>query len=142
MIAIGTNIETRPIRFVDFSNETAKATFIRQLQSLTGQYRVSITKRQHRRSLNQNAFLWAAVYPVVVQGFADQWGESITIWQAHEAMKATFLSRKIGDFTVPTHAKATSTTLSMAEFSEYIEKISKLCAEMFGLCVPTATSTF
>ncbi len=131
------NLEFSRSQVVNFDDADIKAGFVAKVMMLMGLYKVSIVRHRPTRSNQQNAWYWSCVLPTVVQGIADTHGESITSFQAHEAMKNCFLSKRIGDFLVPLQPRATTTTLTTKEFSDYIENISKLCAEYFGLVVPS-----
>lgn len=107
---------------------------------------LTIAKRSKRRSDLQNAYLWAVVYPCVLQGLIDV-GYDIEpndTELAHEWCKKEFLqNRKIekkdvpGEFiTIP----ASTTGLTTEEFNQYIERISQFSAEYLGVVIPAPTA--
>lgn len=107
---------------------------------------LTIAKRSKRRSDSQNAYLWAVVYPCVLQGLIDV-GYDIEpndTELAHEWCKKEFLqNRKIekkdvpGEFiTIP----SSTAGLSTEEFSQYIERIGQFAAEYLNVVIPSASA--
>lgn len=107
---------------------------------------LTIAKRSKRRSDSQNDYLWAVVYPCVLQGLIDV-GYDIEpndTELAHEWCKKEFLqNRKIekkdvpGEFiTIP----ASTAGLTTEEFNQYIERIGQFSAEYLGVAIPAPTA--
>lgn len=107
---------------------------------------LTIEKRSKRRSNPQNAYLWAVVYPCVLEGLIDV-GYDIEpndTELAHEWCKKEFLqNRKIekkdvpGEFiTIP----ASTAGLTTEEFNQYIERIGQFSAEYLGVAIPAPTA--
>lgn len=110
-----------------------------RVQKLTGLYEVSLKPRKLTRSLNQNAYYFAAV----VQPFRDwlriEFGDpQIDLDQAHEMLKVRILGmdEKLVDSTgevlilIPR-----SKTLDTWEFAQYIEKCAEFLASFAGIVV-------
>ena len=110
---------------------------------LSGNFYVSITKKQNRRTQQQNKYLFGVVYVCVANGIRESWGESMTTDEAHVYCKDRFLSRPVIDRNtgeIKGKTFPTSKTLSISEFSEYIEKISRFAAESLSVVIPPANS--
>jgi hypothetical protein len=77
------------------------------------------------RSTAQNEYLWGVVYPTL----AEATGYSVN--ETHQICKELFIARryrKIGGREV--QIPASTTTLTKAQFSEYLERIFALCGEL------------
>ncbi len=84
-----------------------------------------------RRSLNQNAYLWGIVYPII----AEATGYSET--EVHEWSKSAYLKPRIIKIKGKAHYVTSSTTsLSVSDMVEYIDKLCLLALEL-GSRVPT-----
>jgi len=78
---------------------------------------IEIRKANSRRSLNQNAFLWGVVYPILSDYFGYTTGEM------HQICSRQFLSYFKGDSDIE-FVKSTK-SLSTMEFEQYIENIRR-----------------
>ncbi len=110
-----------------------------------------IWRQRKRRSNNQNAYLWACVYPILVQGFKDMGHENITVNVVHEWAKNKFIepdsqewfevvstdSGEVALVEMPTTRKLTTT-----EMMGYIASIQKWAAEFLGVSIPDPTPLF
>jgi hypothetical protein len=135
------NLERQNLQIVNFADAVEKSAFVRKVQSLNGKFWVKITKYQRRRSLEQNAFYWGVVLPLVCGGIAEAWGEPIMVDEAHLLMKTMFLSRPIIDHRTGEQmgrVPPSSAKLNVQEFSNYIEQISQFAAASLGCVMPEA----
>ncbi len=138
-----TNIEQGIPRYVNFSDAAAKEALVSQLRRLTGVYRVSVVKRQRRRSLEQNAFLWGPVYSTIAKGIYDAWGESLSVDEVHILCKSKFLGKPIVNRTTGEEVGRTfpsSAKLDVKQFSEYLENINRFAGEFLGCVIPPAAT--
>lgn len=133
-----------PEQLINFSSEPARERFIDQVRHLSGMFKVSIARHRRGRSLRQNAYYWAVVMPAICQGFAEAWGQQVGPDEAHELCPQWFLSRPLVDQAtgeqmgvIPGH----SSKLDVAEFQNYLERISRFAAERLGVVVPAADPT-
>lgn len=110
---------------------------------------LTIEKKAKRRSDNQNAYLWAVVYPCVLQGLIEA-GYDIEpndTELAHEWCKKEFLeNRKVGKKAVQNDSgdfitlPASTTGLTTEEFNKYIERIAQFSAEYLNVVIPPPTA--
>jgi hypothetical protein len=123
---------------VDFAKPAEKQTVLQFIRNLSGPHRVEIVRYRARRTDLQNRYYW----PCVVQPFADflrGQGETITDEQAHDLMKAKFLTVTVtnsGTGEVIGDRVRSTTELNVDEFSEYLEKVIAWLADMFGIECP------
>ncbi len=79
---------------------------------------ITVQAHQKKRSLDQNSYLWAEVYPVISESTGH------TTHELHEIYKQMFLPKKFTKYKGQTIQVYPSTTkLSTKEFTEYIERI-------------------
>lgn len=124
---------------INMSDAAAKRELMIQIGRLSGLYEVYIKPRKRTRSLDQNAYYWAAV----VQPFTDwlrlNYGDSkIDKEQAHEMLKVKILG--LTEKQIPNSGESVtiiprSKTLTVEEFSEYIEKCAAWLAEFCEIVV-------
>jgi len=91
---------------------------------------VTIQKPRKHRSKEQNAYYWKVIIPLLSQktGFTHQ--------EAHDAMRAKFLTDMIdGSKTSLPRIKST-TELSTVEFMDYSAQIQQFAAEFLDLYIP------
>lgn len=103
---------------------------------------VRIEREKPRRSQQANAYLWAVVYPVLLDGLrqiAMDAGEECpvrSLEHLHEIGKATFLPAvQVAPGLVD---RPTTTTLNTAEFAAYVNALVGYGAER-GIWVPPST---
>jgi hypothetical protein len=104
-------------------------TFKALLARLEGkQIALRVTKHHHSRSLNQNAYYWGIVIPLLAEscGYEDE--------EMHDALKHRFLRDRANEKGGLVLVRS-SAALNTAEFTEYIEQIRRLAAEM-GVAIP------
>ena len=99
-----------------------------------------IVKKQRRPRTNpQNAYYWAVVVEYCRQGIIDLWGEPLDHSQVHETLGWTYLKRqKIDERTgeVVLEYVESTTNLSTAEMTEYIERCRGWAAMYLGIQIP------
>jgi predicted RNA-binding protein Jag len=102
---------------------------------------IEIKEAKKNRSESQNAYLWGVVYPAALQGLKDLGNEGLSIDLVHRFFKDKFLERW-RDIVVPASGEVyrvkTTTDLTTAEMSEYIENIARWCAEFLNVIIPNA----
>ena len=102
-----------------------------------GRYMVTV-HAANRRSLPQNAYYWAVVVPMVLDGLRGAgWGEIKPPEDDHDILKYRFLTTRMRnqDGVVLERIKSTS-ELSKSEFNEYLEQIAQWAAEWLGIAIP------
>lgn len=124
---------------INMSDAAAKRELMIQIGRLSGLYEVYIKPRKRTRSLDQNAYYWAAV----VQPFTDwlrlNYGDSkIDKEQAHEMLKVKILG--LTEKQIPNSGESVtiiprSKTLTVEEFSEYIDQCAAWLAEFCEIVV-------
>lgn len=109
-----------------------------KIQKLTGLYEITLQPRRRTRSLNQNAYYFAAFVTPFREWLNENWGESFDTDQAHTQLKIAVLgmdekvNTKTGDVIelVPT-----SRFKDTAEFSDYLEQAAEFLARSCGIVV-------
>jgi hypothetical protein len=123
---------------IDMTRPAEKQMILEFVRKLDGMHRVEIVKYRPRRTDSQNRYYW----PCVVQPFADflrAQGQTITDEQAHDLMKAKFLTISVinpGSGEVIGERVRSTTELKVEEFGEYLEKVMAWLADMFGIECP------
>ena len=95
---------------------------------------VTVVRQQHLRSPNQSRYYWG----VVVRDIADHCGEARETM--HEYLKALHLpTREIEllDGQKVSGLPATTTSLTVEQFSEYVERCRTWAAQFLGLSIPS-----
>lgn len=122
---------------LNLSNPTIKRELMIQIGALQGLYEVTIKPRTRTRSLDQNAYYWAAVVEPFTRWLRDVYGDSrIDKEQAHEMLKVKILGLQEKEIRnevlrlVP-HSK----TLTVEQFGEYIEQCAAWLAEFCSIVV-------
>lgn len=104
-----------------------RAEFAKLKESLEGKpIEITLKRLRPARSGNQNAYYWG----VVMALFADHCGYEPQ--EMHEALKLRFL---VVDPDAPLLVARSTTQLDTRQFTEYIEHVRQLAAEM-GLYIP------
>jgi len=104
-----------------------------------GKHLVTI-KDVRKRSVNQNAYYWGVVVPMVRKGlFEIGFDEVQTYDDAHELLKKQFVRRQFANKQTGEVVTITGSTtgLSIPEFNEYIERVCKWSAEYLGVVIPS-----
>lgn len=103
-----------------------------------GKYLVSI-KSIKKRSLQQNAYYWGCMVPLVRDGLYNAgYDEVKTNNDAHEVIKALFLKRKIKSKINEDEIEVTGSTakLTTVLFNEFIEDVIKWAACYLSIQIP------
>lgn len=120
---------------VNFAEPRERAALHQAMNSMKGVMRITFVKLRPRRTDAQNRLYWVAVVPELGRFLRDQ-GETYTDEDAHELMKAKFLretvvNKQTGE-AIGVVIKSTA-SLSVEEFSEYIEKCVYWLADTFHI---------
>jgi hypothetical protein len=68
-------------------DRAAKMRLIEQIQLARGLYEVKLRPRRRTRTLEQNAYYWAAFISPFADWLRREWGQPINLVQAHEVLK-------------------------------------------------------
>lgn len=123
---------------INMSDAAEKRELMMQIGRLSGLYEVYIKPRKRTRSLDQNAYYWAAVVQPFTEWLREEYGDSmITKEQAHELLKRTILgmSEKYVREDFKLEILLDSHTLDTKEFSAYIEGCAKFLDEFANIIV-------
>lgn len=124
---------------INMSDAAAKRELMIQIGRLTGLYEFYLKPRKRTRSLDQNSYYFAAVVTPFRDWLRENYGDSqISTDEAHEMLKVKILGlteKQIPGseetFTVIPRSK----TLTVEEFSEYIDKAAAWLAEFTNIVV-------
>lgn len=89
---------------------------------------IRILRVQRERTAPQNAYLWGCVYPLLAEAIGYD------VEELHEACKLRFLRDRENEREDLPRVRSTA-KLSTAEFSEYVETVRRLAAEL-GVNIP------
>lgn len=124
---------------VNFDSLQTKRRFMQKVQTMSGLWEVSMKPRKLVRSLNQNAYYWAAVVAPFAEWLRNEWGDSdVQPEQAHELLKTRILgtrelvNKQTGEAIEITRS---SKGLDTHEFGEFIDKAAAWLAEFCGLVI-------
>lgn len=116
-----------------------RTTLAKAIQALpTGRYEFKIS-RKSKRSLQQNAYIHAVCFPLILQGLRDLgWAEMRTVEQAKAYMKRKFLitslvnedTGEVIEYVKDTH------DLTKEEMGNFIDDMARFCAEDLGFVMP------
>jgi hypothetical protein len=123
---------------LNLSDRRAKQSLMAHLAGLQGEWRIELCRYRARRTDAQNRFY----HPCLCKPLADfltEQGQPTTMEEAHEILKHKFLRVSVvhpetGEF-IGERTRST-TTLDVAEFSEYIEQCMAWLADTFGIVCP------
>lgn len=98
--------------------------------------KIRIERAGSRRSHPQNNFYWGVIVEEIRLALLGL-GHQMTKEETHEFLKMKFNTVQIAN----EHGEAlevpgTTTTMTKAEFGEYIERIAQWCVEYLGLVLP------
>lgn len=124
---------------LNLSDLESKRRLMSKIGGLQGLWEVSLKQRKRTRTLNQNAYYWAAYVTPFTEWIKEAEGDpSITTEQAHLALKSAVLGSKTVmnkttgeaiELPPPTHNMETD------EFSIYLDSAAKWLAEFCGIVV-------
>ncbi len=99
---------------------------------------LTLKEQKRRRSLNQNAYLWGCVYPVIVQVFREA-GNNVDAEDIHSYLK-DHVGKLKQVFVTPDGEVLTgpgsTAKLGTMEFEIYVEKVRAWAAETLGIGIP------
>ena len=119
------------------SDAAAKRELMIQIGRLTGLYEFYLKPRKRTRSLDQNAYYFAAVVTPFRDWLRENYGDSqISTDEAHEMLKVKILG--LTEKLLPNSQETItifprSKFMTVEEFSEYIEKCAAWLAEFTGI---------
>lgn len=124
---------------INMDDAAAKRQLMIEIGRLSGLYEIYIKPRKRTRSLDQNAYYFAAVVTPFRDWLRENYGDSqMSTDDAHEMLKVKILGlteKQIPDSTETVTIIPRSKTLTVEEFSEYIEKCAKWLSEFCGIIV-------
>lgn len=120
-----------PPLILNLDDIDAKRRLMSKIQRLTGLWEITLQPRRRTRTLNQNAYYFAAFVTPFREWLNENWGESFDLDQAHTQLKIAVLgmdekvNKQTGEIIelVPT-----SRFKDTAEFSDYLEKAAEFLA--------------
>jgi hypothetical protein len=131
--------EKEPPMVLDLSDVSVKRRLMEKINLLSGLYEVTIKPRRFQRSLNQNAYYWAAFVTPFTEWLQHEWGDKgITKEQAHIELKRAVLGirEKVNERTGEVmELLPTTHDLDTEQFSIYLDGAAKFLAEFAGIVV-------
>jgi hypothetical protein len=119
-------------------NDHCRQSIANALKSLEGKFaKITIEEKKKIRSLNQNAFYWGYIIPVIVN-FFNEYGNNVDAEQVHEFLKenvgklnqnVVFPDGQVKEVT------GSTANLNTMEFENYLTKIRVWAAE-WGVIIP------
>lgn len=113
--------------------------FREELKKFAGQdIKITVQKNRKSRSVNQNAYYWAVIIPVLRWAVWEKWREFWSAEKAHEFLKVNLLyTELVNEETGEILRKPLSTTANDTfEQEEYHERARNLIFEYFEEIVP------
>ena len=127
---------------INFSDRSAKLTFLKQAGTLQGLWEVRMKPRKRTRSLEQNAYYWVAVVQPFRDWLREAYGDpQISSEQAHEMLKVKILGMNEKEIISASGEEELlkliprSKTLTTDEFGQFIEKASEWLATFCEIVV-------
>lgn len=130
---------------VNLSDPAVKRQLMTEIGRLSGLYEVLIRPRKRTRSLDQNAYYWTAVVAPFTEWLRETYGDTqIDKEQAHEMLKVKILGLQEKRIAIKSEETdgvlhlpliPRSKTLTVEEFTEYIEKCAAWLAEFCEIIV-------
>lgn len=118
---------------VNLSDRAVKQKLMSEIGRLSGLYEITIKPRTRTRSLDQNSYYWVAVVEPFTQWLREVYGDTrIDKEQAHEMLKVKCLGlteKEIPGSDEKISLIPQSKTLTIEEFSDYIERCAAWLAE-------------
>lgn len=127
-----------PPLILNLDDIDAKRRLMSKIQRLTGLWEITLQPRRRTRTLNQNAYYFAAFVTPFREWLNENWGESFDLDQAHTQLKIAVLgmeekvNKNTGEIIelVPT-----SRFKDTVEFSDYLEKAAEFLARNCQIAV-------
>lgn len=103
-----------------------------------GKYQFTIKKVRKPRTLDQNAWLWGCIYPMMLDGLIDAGWEFTDIEQVHEFFKSQFtVDKVINKYTGEIIEFPSSTSkMDTVVFTTYCEKLREYSNEYLNIDIP------
>lgn len=125
---------------LDMSNPKHRKMLVSHIGTLKGKHWVDIRRCRKQRTMSQNAYMWAVVYPAVKAGLEDAWGETLTVDDVHEWLRGRFnckavVNRATGE--IKGRCPQSTASLDVSQFGEYLDKVIRFAGEELGVDVPT-----
>jgi hypothetical protein len=114
-----------------------RKSFDLEIAMMTGnEVEIIVRKKKKTRSLNQNAYYWGVVIPIIKQGLFDL-GIIFSHEQCHDLLKFRFLKedQHLKDGLFVERIKST-TELSTSEFMDYMSDVTRWAAEYLSISIP------
>lgn len=129
-----------PPLVLDMDSLHNKRRLMLKIGKMSGLWEFQMRPRKKNRSLNANAYYWAAYIPGWLEWLREQSGERwITAEQAHEALVKRILGvKEIVDKNtgeVIDEARATTHDMDTGEFAEYLDRAAEFLASFCGIVV-------
>lgn len=107
-----------------------------------GYYMINITKQRKGRTLNQNAWLWGCVYPILLDGLLDAGWEFTSVEQVHEFFKKQMAQDKVVNYTTGEIVEIPMSTAIMdtQQFSMYIDALRTYARDFLNVTIPEPVS--
>lgn len=106
--------------------------------ALDGAYWIEVKRQRRLRSLDQNAWLWGCIYPMLLEALLDQGWEFANVEQVHEFFKAQCAKDQVVNKHTGEIVEFPSSTATMdtATFSAYCEQLRDYAKEYLGVDIP------
>lgn len=103
-----------------------------------GDYLVEVRKVRRTRSLNQNAYLWGCVYPLLLEGLNEQGWEFTSVEQVHEFFKTQYAQEQVVNKQTGEVVTFPSSTRDMdtVTFFSYCDKLREVAQSFLGIDIP------
>ena len=128
-----------PPQVVNLDNVESKRRLMQKIQRLRGLHEITIQPRKKTRSLNANAYYWAAYVGPFTEWLRDEWGDpTITTEQAHIVLKKAVLGAKekvIESTGEVIELIPTTHDMDKDEFAIYMDKAKEWLREFAGIIV-------
>lgn len=98
---------------------------------------VTVERKRSKRSIQQNAYYWGVVVPLVKQGMGDR-GMTATTEETHELLKFKFRKKELVDMsTSEVHTFIGSTAdMTKSEFMDFISSIQQWATQNLDMYIP------
>lgn len=107
-----------------------------------GRYRLVLEKIYNKRSNQQNAYLWALVYPLIRDGLIeigyDEFAQDTDCEMTHDLCKLRFLEKELVNKDTGEVIQSLGSTrkLTTTKFMEYVANLQKWASEYLGINIP------
>lgn len=103
-----------------------------------GFYRIEVRKIRKKRTLDQNAWLFGCIYPMLLKALNDEGWEFVTTQQVHEFFKSMlgkekFINKHTGEIVEIPQSTAEMNTV---QFATYCEELRNYGREYLNIEIP------